>query len=233
MKWKDIAGYEGYYMVSDTGLVKSLGREVPSVRHGKEVMLSIRGRVLKPLREVNGPLYVNLYMDGNACHKKIHILVAEAFLKKRKKEQVLVRHIDGNPGNNNVSNLAFGTHKENSADAIRHGTVGRGEICKNSILTNDDVVQIRTHVFNGVSFEELSIKYGVCVSRIAGISHGRYWKHVGGPIIPPRKYNKLKPEDKEIARQLLLDGATLKCVMKKFSISMGQASALNQARKII
>jgi len=28
MKWKDIEGYEGSYQVSDTGLVKSIGRHI-------------------------------------------------------------------------------------------------------------------------------------------------------------------------------------------------------------
>jgi hypothetical protein len=32
------------------------------------------------------------------------------------------RHMDGNPGNNALGNLAFGTASENAHDRVRHGT---------------------------------------------------------------------------------------------------------------
>lgn len=50
-----------------------------------------------------------------------HRMVAEAWLGPCPKGQ-LVRHLDGNAGNNRVVNLAYGTHAENMQDAIRHGT---------------------------------------------------------------------------------------------------------------
>jgi len=31
------------------------------------------------------------------------------------------RHLDGNPTHNHLSNLAYGTHRENALDMIRHG----------------------------------------------------------------------------------------------------------------
>jgi hypothetical protein len=35
---------------------------------------------------------------------------------------MVCRHLDGNPINNRLENLRWGTHKENKADAIKHGT---------------------------------------------------------------------------------------------------------------
>lgn len=32
MQWKDIRGFEGYYQVSDTGLVRSMDRDIPYKR---------------------------------------------------------------------------------------------------------------------------------------------------------------------------------------------------------
>ncbi len=47
--WKDIAGYEGYYQVSNLGRVRSLDRDI--VPHGKNSALMVeRGRSMKGVR---------------------------------------------------------------------------------------------------------------------------------------------------------------------------------------
>lgn len=54
---------------------------------------------------------------------RVHVLVLEAFDRPRPKGAVC-RHLDGNPINNHLSNLAWGTHKENTEDRKRHGRAG-------------------------------------------------------------------------------------------------------------
>ena len=44
MLWKTISGYEGYYEVSDTGVVRSLDRVVPDSKFGSR---RIKGRIMK------------------------------------------------------------------------------------------------------------------------------------------------------------------------------------------
>lgn len=56
---------------------------------------------------------------------RIHRLVAATFPVPGSGE--LVRHLDGNPWNNNPENLRFGTHSENLADQYRLGERGREE----------------------------------------------------------------------------------------------------------
>jgi hypothetical protein len=51
----------------------------------------------------------------------VHTIVLWTFRGKAKKGQEC-RHLDGNPRNNCLSNLAWGTRSENVRDAIRHGT---------------------------------------------------------------------------------------------------------------
>lgn len=34
MNWRDIKGYEGFYQVSDTGLIKSIGRNIRKRMYG-------------------------------------------------------------------------------------------------------------------------------------------------------------------------------------------------------
>lgn len=58
--------------------------------------------------------------------RKVHQLVALAFIGPRPEGCTLVRHLNGNPLDNRVENLAWGTARDNVLDAIRHGTMPRG-----------------------------------------------------------------------------------------------------------
>ena len=64
--WIDVRDYEGLYQVSNYGRVKSL-------KYGKE-------RILSQTPDSDGYLQVILYKDGVREKKKVHKLVAEAFL---------------------------------------------------------------------------------------------------------------------------------------------------------
>ena len=68
-----------------------------------------------------GHQVVDINIDGVRYHKYIAVLVAEAFIPNPNNYPE-VRHMDGNPYNNHVSNLKWGTHADNMADAKRHGT---------------------------------------------------------------------------------------------------------------
>lgn len=58
---------------------------------------------------------------GEQRQVAIHGIEAEAFLGPRPEGQV-VRHLDGDPLNLAITNLAYGTHAENLEDEMRHGT---------------------------------------------------------------------------------------------------------------
>lgn len=63
----------------------------------------------------------------------VHKLVAFAFLESRPSDQHEIRHLDGDKNNNHVSNLAWGTRKENAADREAHGKTSRGLSHSNAI----------------------------------------------------------------------------------------------------
>lgn len=96
-QWKDIKGYEGY-QVSDWGRVKNL-------KFGRE-------RILKG-RKARGYLYVGLYQDGKQVIKKVHRLVAEAFLENPQ-NLPQVNHKDEDKTNNSVENLEWCDSKYNN-----------------------------------------------------------------------------------------------------------------------
>ena len=121
MNWKPISGYEGYYEVSDTGLIRSLDRYIPR-RFGKDKevrMCFYKGHVMK-LYEDNGYLVVNLRKQCKSDVRKVHRLVGEAFIENPKCLP-FINHIDGNKKNNNVSNLEWCTAEHNNIHAYKTG----------------------------------------------------------------------------------------------------------------
>lgn len=70
-------------------------------------------------------LRVTLVNKKISTTRFVHKLVAKAFLAPKAKGQQM-RHLDGNKYNNDVSNLIWGTAKENAADREKHGHTSRG-----------------------------------------------------------------------------------------------------------
>lgn len=83
-------------------------------------------RALAQHMNSRGYLGVRLTVNGKRMTHPVHRLVAIAFLPKRPSAKHQIRHLDGNPLNNNASNLAWGTAKENAEDRELHGRTARG-----------------------------------------------------------------------------------------------------------
>lgn len=77
---------------------------------------------------------VRIYVNGKRKRFTVHALVADAFLPFKPSPQHEVRHLDGNKLNSHVSNLAWGTQKDNADDRERHGRTSRGTKHSEAIL---------------------------------------------------------------------------------------------------
>ena len=108
--WKDKKDYEGLYMVSNWGRVKS-------IKFGKE-------RILKLTKDKDGYLIVNLYKNNKSKTFKVHRLVAEAFLPNSY-NLPQVNHKDENPQNNIVTNLEWCDAKYNNNYGTRNKRIGK------------------------------------------------------------------------------------------------------------
>ena len=97
--WREIPGYDGDYFASDKGRILSLCRNEP--------------RILKPFICSNdGNRTGYYYVEIRGQKQRVHRLVALAFLENPEDKPV-VHHIDGNPLNNTLENLAYATYAEN------------------------------------------------------------------------------------------------------------------------
>lgn len=79
-------------------------------------------RLIKPhVYNKYGHQQVRLYKDRKQYAKDLHRLIAEMFIPNPH-DYPIVRHLDDDPSNNDISNLAWGTYTDNTADSIRNGT---------------------------------------------------------------------------------------------------------------
>lgn len=102
---KEIEGYRGKYIITDTG----------------KVFNNFTGQQMKT-RLIQGYPHVGLRVYNGIESKqrlfKIHRLVAEYFIPNPYNKPI-INHIDGNKENANVSNLEWVTYSENNNHAIR------------------------------------------------------------------------------------------------------------------
>lgn len=116
--WKPVLGFEGLYEVSSCGRVRSLPRLVECVGPVKGRYLSRKpGTILRPGRMSGGHLSVVLGRDGGS--RTVHSLVLAAFCGPTPPGQE-IRHKDGNPANNKLSNLEYATRSRNGQDKKWH-----------------------------------------------------------------------------------------------------------------
>lgn len=109
--WKALPGYEDRYEVSDLGRVWSIWNpEFPRT-----------GVLMRPNVDAKGYHLLTIWRDGRNRKIGVHRLVMWTFVGPQPRG-IEVRHLDGNPANNRLSNLRYGTSSENAADKAIHGT---------------------------------------------------------------------------------------------------------------
>ncbi len=145
-EWRAIDGSGGRYQVSDQGRVRSLNR------------------VLKPSPTAKGYMRVTIWVRGETKHRKIHQLVAEAFIGPCPEGQE-INHKNTDRSDNRAENLEYLTRKENAEHAIKQGR-------QNRKVSREDVLLLRsTTTPNKAEARRL----GVSPKHIRQIRSGKSW----------------------------------------------------------
>lgn len=146
-QWKDLVGYKGLYKISDQGNVWSERRQR---------MLST-----KPNKHRGYPEFC-VVANGKQRTMSVHQEVMRAFVGPLL-AGCQVRHLDGNPLNNRLDNLAYGTPKENARG--RRGEDYEGV----KLLSYEQIEKIRFDALKGMRAKDIAIKHGIDVERLSSL----------------------------------------------------------------
>lgn len=151
---KPIKGFPGYAVTKD-GRIWSQRRKI-----------WLKYNIIK-----GGYLRVALYKNGKPFHKPVHHVVLETFFGSCP-SGMECRHLNGNPQDNRIGNLVWGTRLENAQDRINHGNASIK-------LTEQEVRMIiymcRTGLF---SYKEIAEIYDIHYTTVSRIINKKRWKHI-------------------------------------------------------
>lgn len=107
-----------------------------------------------------------------------HTLICEAFHGPKPTPEYEVAHWDAVKTNNAADNLRWVTRAENEADKRRHGRDNAGERHGMSLLTSNDVLEIRRLRANGLAGQQVAALFNISRSTVYAISARRRWRHL-------------------------------------------------------
>lgn len=180
-EWRDVVGYEGYYMVSNLGRIIVLGRLVKRKhRNGKDANYFMQPHLCSTSIAPSTP-YRRMTFVRNGKHetKLLHRIIAEAFLSNPC-NLPCVDHIDDNPSNSIASNLQWCTHKTNNSkehhrkasSKARRGIPAHNRTAVVRLYTNGNLAE----VYPSMAHAELD---GFSHSAIHRVIHGKLKSHKG------------------------------------------------------
>lgn len=105
----------------------------------------------------------------------VHVLVLLTFDRDRRTEGLQVRHRNGIRHDNRLTNLEWGTAKDNADDRTRHGNTLVGSIHHQAKLTEAEVLKIRQM---SISRKAIAAQFNVTQATIGYIINRKTWRHI-------------------------------------------------------
>jgi hypothetical protein len=164
------------YEVSDLGRIRN-------AQTGRIFRLSTKDR--------DGYLRFYLQIDGAGGPRtvyKVHRLVCAAFHGPSPEGRPMALHGNGIPSDNRASNLRWGNQRENTADALMHGTARvpaarRGQTSPRAKVTDAQAREIRQrYEAGGVRQVDLGAEYGISARTVSGIVRGVRWSGIPAAV---------------------------------------------------
>lgn len=173
--YKELKDFPGYRVGSDGSFWSRWVKRAAGYKKGSVRILTDTWKQV-PM-QLGSQKYLRAWIYG-VGNRKIQHLVLEVFVGKCPKG-LIACHNDGDPTNNDVSNLRWDTSKSNTADRIKHGTDCRGSKHWKAKLTEDQIRSIKEEYFNpNVLKKDLAKKYGVNSNYPRRLAMNQAWKHL-------------------------------------------------------
>lgn len=153
-----IPGYDGYY-------ASNLGTILTAKRGETKPMSPDEGEA--------GHLRVQLHREGagkRGDRLLVHRLILETFIGPPPTPDAQACHRDGNPRNNALPNLRWGTQAENWVDRKRHGNAQSW-----SRLTLQEVEDIKGFRKAGMTQANVAARFGISDTQVRNIEKGLQW----------------------------------------------------------
>jgi hypothetical protein len=180
VEYRDVPGWPGYRVGTDGSVWHCWSR----YRHGPRRMTDrwqqMKPSIQKKRNKGRAYRYLNLVPPEGGSYKtfRVHRLILETFVGPCP-PGMEARHLNGDPGDNRLENLAWGSPERNRQDNRELGAYQRGEGHSQATLTEADVREIRRLYATGEYLQkELAARFGVQVPAVSMIVNRRSWKHV-------------------------------------------------------
>ena len=140
-----------------------------------------KGGWLKNTLRKSGYLHVHLRKNAKTYNCRVHRLVLETFVGLCP-DGMECRHLNGDPADNRLENLCWGTRSENMYDKVRHGTHPKSSLGKygekhpkSKISDQDRRLMFSVYHDGAYTQQELAEHFGVCQRRVCVIVNDSRW----------------------------------------------------------
>ena len=133
------------------------------------VIIGKRGKPIGNRPSMRRYPQITVTQNGKVCTYMIHEVIAH--VAGYDLEGMTVNHVDGDKGNNKLSNLEVVSQSENNRHAYDSGF-------RSKRLTKEKVREIKRMLYVGVSNTQIADQFDICISTVWKISKGILHKDV-------------------------------------------------------
>ena len=181
--------------------------------NSKGTVLNSKGRKLKPQKNKDGYMTINLWDGKKDYHKRICRLVAEHFVDGYE-EGLVVNHKNGIRDDDNYTNLEWVTVKENTVHGFEYtSNFSR----KKSDLTLHTAHQVCQLLSKGLRTKDISEYLGVSQNSCLRISNRESWEEVS-------RYYTFPPRKERLSKN------TAKWVLKSYQSGLSKEDIVNSSK---